>query len=115
MARTPNFERIVATITASDIQKFLHSSAPEDDKRRVREAATDEIRMRFVGGYMIRTNQITAARLNPPAVKVKAASTKAPRVTKPRKAAAKSVAATSTESDVASPEISVVADAVEAS
>jgi hypothetical protein len=91
MARTPNFERIVATITASDIQKFLHSAAPEDDKRRVREAASDEIRMRFVGGYLIRTNQITPARLNPPTVKPKAV--KAAKATKPRKAAAADVSA----------------------
>ena len=63
MALTPNFDRIVATITASDIEKFLRSSAPDDDKQRVLNASTNEIKMRLVGGYLIRTNQITAARL----------------------------------------------------
>jgi hypothetical protein len=65
MALIPNFDRIVATITASDIEKFLRSSAPEDDKQRVRDAATEEIRMRLVGGYLIRTGQITPGRLKP--------------------------------------------------
>ena len=64
MALTPNFDRIVATITASDIEKFLRSAAPEDDKQRVMNARTEEIKMRLVGGYLIRTNQITPARLN---------------------------------------------------
>ena len=63
MALTPNFDRIVATITASDIEKFLRSAAPDDDKQRVLNASTNEIKMRLVGGYLIRTNQITAARL----------------------------------------------------
>ena len=64
MALTPNFDRIVATITASDIEKFLRSAAPEDDKQRVMNATSEEIKMRLVGGYMIRTNQVTPARLN---------------------------------------------------
>lgn len=64
MALTPNFDRIVATITASDIEKFLRSGAPDDDKQRVLSASTNEIKMRLVGGYLIRTNQITAARLS---------------------------------------------------
>jgi len=64
MALTPNFDRIVATVTDSDIEKFLHSTAPEDDKQRVRVAASHEIKMRLVGGYLIRTNQVTPARLN---------------------------------------------------
>ena len=72
MAQIPNFDRIVATVTALDIEKFLRSSAPEDDKQRVRDAATDEIKMRFVGGYLIRTNQVTLARFNPTQKKVKA-------------------------------------------
>jgi hypothetical protein len=71
MAQIPNFDRIVATITASDIEKFMHSAAPDDDKQRVRDAATNEIKMRLVGGYLIRTNQITPARLNPAAAKAK--------------------------------------------
>jgi hypothetical protein len=84
MALIPNFDRIVATVTAADIEKFLHSTAPEDDKQRVRDAATTEIKMRLVGGYLIRTNQVTAARLNPASVKVKVA--KAPKVAKAAKA-----------------------------
>ena len=84
MALIPNFDRIVATITAADIEKFLHSSAPDDEKQRVRDAATNEIRMRLVGGYLIRTNQVTAARLNPASVKAKAA--KAPKAVKAAKA-----------------------------
>ena len=84
MALIPNFDRIVATVTAADIEKFLHSSAPEDDKQRVRDAATNEIKMRLVGGYLIRTNQVTAARLNPASVKAKAV--KVPKVTKAAKA-----------------------------
>jgi hypothetical protein len=64
MALTPNFDRIVATITASDIEKFLRSAAPDDEKQRVLNASTNEIKMRLVGGYLIRTNQITPARLN---------------------------------------------------
>jgi hypothetical protein len=65
MALTPNFDRIVATITDADVQRFLRSAAPDDDKQRVKNATSDEVRMRLVGGYMIRTNQITAARLKP--------------------------------------------------
>ena len=64
MALTPNFDRIVATITAADVEKFLRSGAPDDEKQRVLKATTNEIKMRLVGGYMIRTNQITSARLN---------------------------------------------------
>lgn len=86
MALTPNFDRIVATITAADIDKFLHSAAPEDEKQRVRDAASNEIRMRLVGGYLIRTNQITAARLNPSLLKSKTSS-KADKVTKSPKTA----------------------------
>jgi len=63
VALTPNFDRIVATITAADVEKFLRSAAPEDDKQRVLNAPTDEIRKRLVGGYLIRTNQVTAERL----------------------------------------------------
>ena len=86
MALIPNFDQIVATITASDIDKFLHSGAPDDDKQRVRDAASNEIRMRLVGGYLIRTNQITPRRLNPAPVKPKV-STKAATATKSHKAA----------------------------
>ena len=81
MALTPNFDRIVATITAADIDKFLRSAAPEDDKQRVRNATTEEIRMRLVGGYMIRTNQVTPARLSSATGKTTAVKT-----TKARKA-----------------------------
>jgi hypothetical protein len=65
MAKTPNFDKIVATITDSDIKHLLESSAPDDVKEQVREAATHEIKTRFVAGYMIRTNQIKPDRLNP--------------------------------------------------
>ena len=64
MALTPNFDRIVATITQSDIDRFLKSAAPDDDKQRVRDASSVEVRMRLVGGYLIRTNQITPERLD---------------------------------------------------
>ena len=84
MAQIPNFDRIVATITASDIDKFMHSNAPDDDKQRVRNAASLEIRMRLVGGYLIRTNQITSARLNPKPIKAKT-STKATKAVKSTK------------------------------
>jgi hypothetical protein len=86
MALTPNFDRIVATITAADIEKFLHSAAPEDDKQRVRDAASNEIKSRLVGGYLIRTNQITPARLDPRLLKTKVAS-RATKTTTARKAA----------------------------
>jgi hypothetical protein len=75
MALIPNFDRIVATITPSDIERFLRSAAPDDDKQRVRDAGSDEIKMRLVGGYLIRTNQVTPDRLNvgKPAIKGKTA------------------------------------------
>ena len=84
MALTPHFDRIVANVTAADIEKFLRSTAPEDDKQRVRDAKTDEIKMRLVGGYMIRTKQITPERLNAMLGKSKA-GTKVPRVAKAAK------------------------------
>ena len=74
MALIPNFDRIVATITSSDIEKFLHSAAPDDEKQRVREAGSNEIRMKLVGGYLIRTNQITLERFNAKLVKPKASN-----------------------------------------
>jgi hypothetical protein len=105
MALIPNFDRIVATITAADIEKFLHSAAPEDEKQRVRDAATNEIRMRLVGGYLIRTNQVTAARLNPASVKPKVAKVaKAPKVAKAAKTA-------KVEEKPATPETAQVASA----
>jgi hypothetical protein len=81
MALTPNFDRIVATITALDIEKFLRSGAPDDDKQRVLNASTNEIKMRLVAGYLIRTNQITAARLNGTST-----APKPPKAAKPLKA-----------------------------
>ena len=78
MALIPNFDRIVATVTASDIEKFMRSAAPDDDKQRVRDAASNEIQKRLVGGYLIRTGQVTPARLNPALLKpgiIKAAKT----------------------------------------
>jgi hypothetical protein len=87
MALTPNFDRIVATVTAADIKKFLHSTATEEEKQQVRDAPSEEIRMRFVGGYLIRTKQVTPDRLNPkPAKAVKVVSIKAAKTPRPRKA-----------------------------
>ena len=74
MALIPNFDRVVATITSSDIDKFLHSAAPDDEKQRVRDAGSNEIRMKLVGGYLIRTNQITPERLNGKLVQLKASN-----------------------------------------
>jgi hypothetical protein len=85
MALTPNFDRIVATITAADVQTFFGSTATEDEKQQVRDAATDEIRMRFVGGYLIRVNQITPERLDLKTLKVKNVTSRAARARKPRK------------------------------
>lgn len=65
MAKTPNFDKIVATITDSDIKQLLGSAAPDDVKEQVREAPSHEIKTRFVAGYLIRTNQIKPDRLNP--------------------------------------------------
>lgn len=89
MALIPNFDRIVATVTASDIEKFLHSAAPEDDKQRVRNASSLEVRMRLVGGYLIRTNQVTLARFNPKGTKAKASSKAAIKTAVATEAAAK--------------------------
>src|SRR3954447_1164182 len=95
MALIPNFNRIVATVTASDIEKFLHSTAAEDDKQRVRDASSNELKKRLVGGYLIRTNQITPARLNPKPIssKLSSKSTKAVKTAKASKAATVSTAA----------------------
>ena len=65
MAKTPDFHRIAATITESDIDKFFRSAAPDDFKQQVREAPNEETKKRFVAGYLIRTNQIKPERLNP--------------------------------------------------
>jgi len=86
MALIPNFDRIVATITPADIEKFLKSTAPEDDKQRVREARNEEIKMRLVGGYLIRTKQITTARLN--SISTKPRAVKATKAAKAPKTAA---------------------------
>ena len=64
MARTPDFERITATITDGDIEHFYRSGARDAFKQQVREAPDQETRKRFVAGYMIRTNQIKPERLN---------------------------------------------------
>jgi hypothetical protein len=85
MARIPNFDRIVATVTASDIEKFLRSAAPDDDKQRVLNATTNEIKMRLVGGYLIRTNQVTAARLNGTSTAPAKRAAKIPKTAKPHK------------------------------
>jgi hypothetical protein len=65
MAKTPDFHRIAATITESDIDKFFRSAAPDDFKQQVRDAPDEETKKRFVAGYLIRTNQIKPERLNP--------------------------------------------------
>jgi len=85
MAKTPNFDKIVATITDSDIKHLLESAAPDDVKEQVRGAATYEIKTRFVAGYMIRTNQIKPDRLNPkPAKPGRAKAVKTQKLAKPR-------------------------------
>ena len=73
MPKTPNFHRIAATITDSDIDDFYRSAAPDDFKQQVREAPDQETKKRFVAGYLIRTKQIKPERLNP---KVKKTATK---------------------------------------
>jgi hypothetical protein len=65
MAKTPDFERITATITDSDIDQFFRSAAPDDFKQQVRDAPDQETKKRFVAGYLIRTNQVKPERLNP--------------------------------------------------
>ena len=70
MAKTPNFERITATITDADIDRFLRSTAPDDLKQQVRDAPDQATKMRFVAGYLIRTKQIKPERLNPKPAKV---------------------------------------------
>ena len=69
MAKTPDFERITATITDSDIDQFFRSAAPDHFKQQVRDAPDQETKKRFVAGYLIRTNQIKRERLNPKAKK----------------------------------------------
>jgi hypothetical protein len=76
MSQTPDFHRIAATITESDIEDFYRSVAPDDFKQQVREAPDQETKKRFVAGYLIRTKQIKPDRLNPKVKK--AASKKAP-------------------------------------
>src|SRR3954471_1817498 len=58
MAKTPDFQRIVATITESDIDHFYRSAAPDDIKKQVRDSPDEETKKRFVAGYLIRTKQI---------------------------------------------------------
>ena len=65
MSKTPDFHRIVATITDRDIDKFYLSVVPDDSKQQVREAPDHETKKRFVAGYLIRTKQINPERLNP--------------------------------------------------
>jgi hypothetical protein len=65
MPKTPDFERITATITDSDIDDFFRSAAPDAFKQQVRESPDQETRKRFVAGYLIRTKQVKPDRLNP--------------------------------------------------
>src|SRR3954453_21350336 len=58
MAKTANFEKITDGITQADIDRFLRSTAPEDVKKQVRESPDQRTKMRFVAGYLIRTNQV---------------------------------------------------------
>ena len=95
MALIPNFDRIVATITQADIEKFYKSVATDEDKQQVRDASSREIQMRFVAGYMIRTNQILPSRLNPKPAKAPGKSAKVAKATAPRQSkVAKAAAAT---------------------
>ena len=70
MPKTPDFHRIAATITDSDIDAFYRSAAPEDFKQQVREAPDHETKKRFVAGYLIRTQQVKPERLNPKVKKI---------------------------------------------
>jgi hypothetical protein len=70
MPKTPDFHRIAATITDSDIDAFYRSAAPDDFKQQVREAPDHETRQRFVAGYLIRTQQVKPDRLKPKVKKV---------------------------------------------
>jgi hypothetical protein len=58
MAKTPDFEKITDRITQADIDHFLKSNAPDDVKRQVRDSPDQRTKMRFVAGYLIRTNQV---------------------------------------------------------
>lgn len=95
MAKTPNFEEITNSITQADIDKFLRTAGPEDFREQVRSAPDQLTRMRFVAGYLIRTNQITPERLGHTARKSGAASASAakPKQARQRAAARKSAAA----------------------
>jgi hypothetical protein len=42
MALTPNFDRIVATVTAADVEQFLRSAVPDDEKQRAARVNTFE-------------------------------------------------------------------------
>ena len=48
MGRTPDFQRITATITDGDIAAFYRSAAPDAVKQQVREAPDEETKKRFV-------------------------------------------------------------------
>jgi len=62
MAKTPDFEKITESITQADIDQFLHSAAPDDVKRQVQNGPDQRTKMRFVAGYLIRTNQVPSAK-----------------------------------------------------
>ena len=59
MAKTPDFEKITDSITQADIDHFLRSNAPDDVKQQVRDSLDQRTKMRFVAGYLIRTNQVS--------------------------------------------------------
>jgi hypothetical protein len=80
MPKTPDFHRIAATITDSDIDAFYRSAAPEDFKQQVREAPDHESKKRFVAGYLIRTQQVKPERLKPKVKKIASKKTASKRV-----------------------------------
>ncbi len=77
MAKTPDFDRMTATITDADISKFLRSDAPADVKDQVQKAPDHATKMRFVAGYLMRTKQIGPERLKPASVKARTKKVKA--------------------------------------
>jgi len=81
MAKNLNFERITDSITDADIDRFLKSAGPNEFKEQVKNAPDQRTKMRFVAGYLIRNNQVTADRLDGHSAKtalpIKAKKTKA--------------------------------------
>lgn len=74
MAKTPDFEKITDSITQVDIDHFLRSAAPEDVKRQVLNGPDQRTKMRFIAGYLIRTNQVASGKRSGTKVRAKGTS-----------------------------------------